>query len=53
MTDYQKIRQLEKDCDYFQQMIKDYEFYLSDYIIAKVKRERAAIERDLRIERCD
>jgi uncharacterized protein YlxW (UPF0749 family) len=53
MTDYQKMRQLEKDCEYLQQMIKDYELYLSDYIIAKVKRERAAIERDIQLERCD
>ena len=53
MTEYQKIRQLEKDCDYLQALIKDYEFYLSDYIIAQVKRERNAIERDLFLERCE
>ena len=48
-----EIYNLKKDIEFLQQMIKDYEFYLSDYIIAKVKRERAAIERDIRIERCD
>jgi hypothetical protein len=48
-----EIYNLKKDIEFLQQMIKDYEFYLSDYIIAKVKRERLAIERDLRVERCD
>jgi hypothetical protein len=53
MNDKELIKMLEEECAALRQQLKDCNLYMTDDQKWKMARDRAAIEYDLRVERCD
>lgn len=53
MNDKELIKMLEEECAALRQQVKDCHLYMTDTQKWKMDRDNSAIERDLRIERCD
>jgi hypothetical protein len=48
-----ELQELKKYIEFLEQKVKDCELYMSDFDKWKMRRDRANIEYDLRMERCD
>ena len=53
MNDKELIKMLEEECEALRQQVKDCHLYMTDFQKWKMARDNSAIERDMRVARCD